>query len=197
MPSGQTLSILAQAQAGNDALLPLLVLLPLFGALAVALFRNAVMTRTVAIGTALLTLAGVVMLMGTLSGTGEAPAAWSLAGDPTGVRVALSADGISAWLVALAAILTPCAMLATRPELERPASFFAWLLVLEATIIGAFLSSDLILFYVFFELTLVPSFLLIGQWGGADKRAAAMKFFVYTFTGSLFMLASIDRKSVV
>jgi NADH-quinone oxidoreductase subunit M len=65
------------------------------------------------------------------------------------------------------------------------------MLALEAAIIGAFLSKDLLLFYFFFELTLVPSFFLIGQWGGVDRRQAATKFFVYTFAGSLFMLASI------
>jgi NADH-quinone oxidoreductase subunit M len=183
----------------TDVLLPLLIAIPLLGALAVALFRDVTITRTIAVGFSIATLVLAALLLVKLPGVasptdGDQIRFWDFASSNVafgGMRFALSADAISGWLVALTAVLTPCAMMATKPHLERSASFFAWLLVLEATIIGAFLSSDLLLFYIFFELTLVPSFLLIGQWGGADKRAAATKFFIYTFTGSLFMLASI------
>jgi NADH-quinone oxidoreductase subunit M len=194
-----TISFAAQESGPVDVLLPLLVAVPLLGALAVALFRDATITRTIAVGFSLATLVLAALLLTKLPGVasptdGDAVRVWS-AGSAnligSGMRFAMSADAISGWLIALTAVLTPCAMMATQRNLERSASFFAWLLVLEATIVGAFLSSDLLLFYIFFELTLVPSFLLIGQWGGADKRAAATKFFIYTFTGSLFMLASI------
>lgn len=196
------LAAISPPVAPADVLLPVLIAVPLLGALALALFRDASLTRTIAVGVAVATLALAIVLLLKLPGITAADDAldatrhWRLnmnegATLVSGMHFRLSADAISGWLVALTAVLTPCAMLATRPNLERSASFFAWLLVLEATIIGAFLSADLLLFYIFFELTLVPSFLLIGQWGGADKRAAAAKFFLYTFTGSLFMLASI------
>ena len=194
---------IAVAPAGPvEVLLPLLIAVPLLGAAALALFRDASLTRAIAVGFSVATLALSILLLLKLPGvafsaqTLDGARVWHLGMNAgatlaSGMHFALFADGISAWLVALTAVLTPCAVLATRSQLERSASFFAWLLVLEATIIGAFLSADLLLFYIFFELTLVPSFLLIGQWGGADKRAAATKFFVYTFAGSLFMLASI------
>ena len=201
MPTGLHTSILA-ASSSNDALLPLLVLVPLIGALAVALIRDTTLTRTIAVGFSVATLALAGMLLWKLPGVqsalagGDMTRVWSIApsdggGGVPSIRISLAADAISGWLVALTAILTPCAMIATRAGLERARSYFAWMLVLQASITGAFLSADLLLFYVFFEITLVPSFFLIGQWGGVDRRQAATKFFVYTFAGSLFMLASI------
>src|ERR1044071_9250906 len=68
---------------------------------------------------------------------------------------------------------------------ERVHEFHAWLLLLGAGITGVFLAFDIILFYVFFELTLVPLFFLIGIWGGPERRYAARKFFIYTFAGSV------------
>src|SRR5207253_10281887 len=73
---------------------------------------------------------------------------------------------------------------------ERVNEYYAWLLLLGTGLLGVFLSFDVILFYVFFELTLVPLFFLIGIWGGPERRHAARKFFIYTLTGSvIFFLA--------
>src|SRR5213079_1671056 len=74
---------------------------------------------------------------------------------------------------------------------ERANEYFAWLLLLQTAMIGVFLSFDIILFYVFFELTLVPLFFLIGIWGGPQRQYAARKFFIYTLAGSLITLLGV------
>jgi NADH-quinone oxidoreductase subunit M len=198
-------STLATAATGGEVLLPLLLLVPVVGALVVALIKDASLARTTALGVALATLVLSVLLVlktdlgmtstasHTLAHQWAAPAMFSL-GDvegSTAFRLSLFADAIGVWLVALTCVLVPCAMLATREGVERASSYFAWMLLLQASCLGAFISGDLLLFYFFFELTLVPSFFLIGQWGGVERRHAAVKFFVFTFAGSLFMLASI------
>ena len=75
---------------------------------------------------------------------------------------------------------------------EKP--YYAWLLLLEAGCIGAFLALDLFLFFVLFEIVLVPMYFLISGWGYDDRRYAAIKFFLYTMFGSAFMLVGIDRR---
>src|SRR5207237_2515782 len=74
---------------------------------------------------------------------------------------------------------------------ERVNEYYAWLLALESAMIGVFLAFDIILFYAFFELSLVPLFFLIGIWGGPERRYAARKFFIYTLTGSLITLLGV------
>jgi NADH-quinone oxidoreductase subunit M len=109
------------------------------------------------------------------------------------VQLFLGIDGLNLWLVALAAILMPVAILISWDAVaERPGAFYGWLFLLQAGLVGAFLSFDVILFYVFFELTLIPAFFLIGYWGvGSGRRDAARKFFLYTFTGSLLTLLGV------
>src|SRR5215468_8300377 len=74
---------------------------------------------------------------------------------------------------------------------ERVNEFYAWLLALETGMLGVFLAFDIILFYVFFELTLVPLFFLIGIWGGPQRQYAARKFFIFTLAGSLITLLGV------
>lgn len=190
--------ILAAAD-GQQLLLPLLVALPLLGGLIVALARESTLARTIAyfVSLAVLVFSGVLLFQ-TVGDAGAASHAWSAPGmfrlganPASGFSFSLGADAISVWLVALVGVLTPCAMMATVSTLDRAGAYFAWILLLEAAIIGVFLASDILLFYVFFELTLVPSFFLIGQWGGVERRYAATLFFVFTFVGSVFMLVSI------
>ena len=99
----------------------------------------------------------------------------------------LGVDGISLWLVVLTGILFPIAMLGAPPHGEAK-SFYAWLLVLEAGCLGCFLALDLFLFFIFFEIVLVPMYFLISGWGYEGRRYAAMKFFLFTMFGSAFML---------
>lgn len=101
-------------------------------------------------------------------------------------------DGISLWLVVLSALLTPIAMLLSWRSIRKSEKqFFALLLLLEFALIGVFSALDLVLFYAFWELTLVPMYLFIGIWGGEHRVYATLKFFIYTFVGSVLMLAAI------
>jgi NADH-quinone oxidoreductase subunit M len=95
-------------------------------------------------------------------------------------------DGINIWLIVLTTILMVSSVLISWNAVdERVNEFHAWLLLLGFALIGVFLAFDIILFYVFFELTLVPLFFLIGIWGGPERRYAARKFFIYTLAGSV------------
>src|SRR5439155_10270590 len=95
-------------------------------------------------------------------------------------------DGLSVWLFGLSALLTNTAVLVSWQAIdERPAAFYGLLLVLETGLLGVFAARDIILFYIFFEFTLIPLFFLIGVWGSRDRRYAAAKFFLYTLAGSL------------
>ena len=109
-----------------------------------------------------------------------------------GVRYAMGIDGISLWLVLLSTLITPIMVLGSWTSItKRVKEFLICLLVLETAMIGALLALDMFLFYLFWELMLVPMYLLIGVWGGTERIAATMKFFLYTAVGSLLMLVAI------
>ena len=101
-------------------------------------------------------------------------------------------DGVSLALVVLTAVLTTSCVLGSWESIrERDVEFYACLLLLECGLIGVFCAFDLVLFYVFFEFTLIPLFFLIGIWGGPQRRYAAIKFFLYTFVGSMVTLVGL------
>jgi NADH-quinone oxidoreductase subunit M len=101
-------------------------------------------------------------------------------------------DGISLLLVVLTTFLTPIALLASWDSVrDRVKGFVALMLLLETGTLGVFISLDLLLFYVFWEFTLIPMYFIIGIWGGQDRVYAAVKFFLYTMAGSLLMLVAI------
>jgi NADH-quinone oxidoreductase subunit M len=105
---------------------------------------------------------------------------------------ALGVDGISMPLVLLTTFLTPFIVVAGWKVIEtRPAQYFAAFLILEGLMIGTFAATDALLFYVFWEAMLVPMFIIIGIWGGARRVYATIKFFLYTFLGSVFMLVAL------
>ncbi len=109
-----------------------------------------------------------------------------------GVRYALGVDGISLFMVLLTTFTTPIAVLGSFNYItKREKAFYALVLLLETGVVGVFLSLDLFLFYVFFELTLVPMYFIVGVWGGERRIYAAVKFFLYTAFGSLLMLVAI------
>ena len=108
-----------------------------------------------------------------------------------GMTYRLGVDGISLFLVVLTAFIMPLVVLASWEQADRVKGFFASLLALEAALIGVFLALDLVLFYLFFEIMLVPMYGLIGIWGGANRRYAAIKFFLYTLVGGFLMLVAI------
>lgn len=109
-----------------------------------------------------------------------------------GLGYTVGIDGMSMLLIILSTMLTPVAILASWNAIkDRQPLFFAMLLFLEAAVVGVFCAMDLVLFYVFFEFSLVPMLLLIGVYGGKRRIYAAYKFFIYTMVGSLLMLAAI------
>lgn len=104
----------------------------------------------------------------------------------------LGVDGISLSMILLTTVLTVSSILISWESIQdRAAEFYTCLLVLEAGLIGVFVSFDLLLFYVFFEFTLIPLFFLVGIWGGPQKTYAAFKFFLYTLAGSLVTLLGV------
>ena len=104
----------------------------------------------------------------------------------------IAADGISLWLLMLSTFLTPICVLISWNSIEhRAKEFFAFLLLLEFGLVGVFIAQDLFLFYVFWEICLVPMYFLIGIWGHDRRIYAAVKFFLYTMAGSVLMLAAI------
>lgn len=109
-----------------------------------------------------------------------------------GMNYHLGIDGISIFFVILTAILTPLCILASWESIKvRVKEYMVAFLVLEALVIGVFCALDFVLFYIFFEAMLIPMFLLIGIWGGERRIYAAIKFFLYTLAGSLFLLIAI------
>jgi NADH-quinone oxidoreductase subunit M len=99
-------------------------------------------------------------------------------------------DGISLFLIVLTGVLFPLAIFAVDPDHDAK-PYYAWLLLLEAGCMGVFFSLDLFMFFIFFEIVLVPMYFLIGQWGHGNRTYAALKFFLYTMFGSAFMLVGI------
>ena len=115
-----------------------------------------------------------------------------------GIHYALMMDGVSLLLVTLTAFLFLLSVLASWYQVkEKVALFHFMLLFLETGVMGVFLSADLFLFYMFWEVMLIPMFFFIGVWGHGRKVYSAVKFFVYTFSGSLLMLLAIIGMYVV
>jgi NADH-quinone oxidoreductase subunit M len=105
---------------------------------------------------------------------------------PVDIRFSLALDGLSLWLFALTALLTVVAVLVSWEAIQEGAStFYAVLLLLETGMLGVFAARDIILFFIFFEFTLIPLFFLIGVWGSEERRYAAIKFFLFTLAGSV------------
>lgn len=105
-----------------------------------------------------------------------------------GIQYKVGIDGISIWLVLLTTLLTLLAAIFSFYIEHRTKVYFAMILLLEAAMLGVFVSLDLILFYTFFEATLIPMAIMIYVWGGKNRNYAAIKFFIYTFSASIFML---------
>jgi len=117
---------------------------------------------------------------------------WIKMGDFFQMNYHVGIDGISLWLVLLTTFIMPIAVLSTWTAVEKATKgFMALLLLLETGMLGAFISLDLFLFYIFWELMLIPMYFLIGIWGGKNRIYAAVKFFIYTAVGSLLMLVAL------
>ncbi len=104
----------------------------------------------------------------------------------------IGVDGLSFWLVILTTFIMPVAVISAWNAVEKKVTaFYVFLLLMESAMIGVFVSLDLLVFYLFFEASLIPMFFLIGVWGGQNRIYAAIKFFIFTALGSLLMLVAI------
>src|SRR2546430_9197806 len=177
-------------------LLSILIWLPIAAGLAVVLLgdRNIVAGRWLALFAALATLALSVPLWRSFD---TASAALQFAEKLPWIPrfdawYALGVDGISLPLIVLTAFMTVPVVIAGWRAIEtRPAQYYAAFLIMEGLMIGVFSASDALLFYFFWEAMLIPMFLIIGIWGGPRRVYATIKFFLYTFLGSVFMLAAL------
>jgi NADH-quinone oxidoreductase subunit M len=176
----------------DSMLVILLLLIPALGALVGSLLPVAA-SRGWALLVSLATLLVAVIIAFRFQFDGTAAMQFTYDGfllPSVGASFSLGIDSISLWLVLLTALLMPLAVAASFESIrDRAREYYAWMLLLQAAMLGVFVSRDLLLFYVFFELTLVPMFFIIGIWGGPERRYAAGKFFLFTFTGSVFTLA--------
>jgi NADH-quinone oxidoreductase subunit M len=178
-------------------ILDVIILLPLAGALIVALLpKTTVGTigRSLALGTAGLELVLAAWMVVAFK-TGNAHAGFQFTSrqswfGPLGISWYVGVDGISLFLVAMTALLFPVAM-ASPPVRRSPRAYFGWMLLLESACMATFLSLDAFLFFVAFEVTLVPGYFLIVNGGGERRGYAATKFFLYTFAGSAFLFVGI------
>jgi NADH-quinone oxidoreductase subunit M len=176
-------------------LLSLLIWLPILGAVAVLAFgRNPTIARWLSLAVALATFVLSIPLW-----TGYQPAVpgmqflENIAWIPSlKANYALGVDGISIALIVLTAFTSTLVLLGSwGPIKNRVAQYMAAMLVLEGFLIGVFVATDALLFYVFFEAMLIPMFIIIGVWGGPRRVYATLKFFIYTFVGSIFMLIAL------
>ncbi len=177
-------------------LLSTILWLPILAAIVLAFTPRA--SETVAKGWGLFSSAAVFVLsLGLLRGWEDGKAGMqfeeSMRWIPQwGITYGLGVDGISLWLVLLTTFLTPLIFLAGwNAHLKHSKEYVIAFLVMETAMIGAFIATDLLLFYVFFELMLLPMYLVIGVWGGKNRIYAAIKFFLFTIAGSLLMLLAI------
>lgn len=174
------------------------IFLPALGALLALLMPNDDSVRWTALGTTLLTF---VLSLGLYFGFD--PAAAGAAGpqlaDVTSrwipgvdIKYFVGVDGLNVLLIMLTTLMSPLVILSSWTYIgERIRGYYVLMLILETGVLGVFASFDVFLFYIFFELTLIPMYFIIGVWGGTNRIYAAVKFVIYTLAGSLLMLVAI------
>src|SRR6266704_614045 len=183
----------------QNHLLTILILLPVIGAATTVAYSFTPGAREshhrwIALGFTTLSFMASLFL---IQGAGGGVAAFRLEENypwiaSIGAHYHVGVDGISLWLVLLTTLLMPIAILSSWTAIvKRQLTYYALMLLLESAMIGVFVSLDLLLFYLFFEASLVPMFFLIGIWGGERRIYAAVKFFIYTAVGSLLLLVGI------
>jgi len=188
------MSLLAIEGGASMPILNILIALPLLGAALVAVLPNNSpglhrQVGVLASGSA----GGLAIYLATQFETGvggfqfETVQSWIPA---LGISWHVGVDGISLWLVVLTGVIFPVVLAGIDPHGDEK-SYTAWMLLLQAAAFGAFVALDLFLFFIFFEIVLVPMYMLISGWGYADRKYAATKFFLYTMFGSALMLVAM------
>jgi NADH-quinone oxidoreductase subunit M len=183
----------------NFPFLSILTVLPLVGAIVVAAIprsKGELAKRIALVWSLAVLVLSIVMWIAFKAGGDRFQFRESYAWIPTwDARFTFAADGIALVMLMLIAILTPVVILASWHDVEKSNRsapiYFALLLAFEFTMIGVFSAADVFLFYVFFELMLVPMYFIIGSFGGQRRQYAAVKFFLYSFVGGMFMLAAV------
>ncbi|RIK52625.1 MAG: NADH-quinone oxidoreductase subunit M [Chloroflexi bacterium] len=175
-------------------LLSIITFLPLLGVLALVLIKDDDSRKTIALVTTVVTFLVSLLLWlrwdNTVAGMQFLEdVVWF---PEIGIRYTMGVDGISLFLVLLTTFLMPIAIYFSNLYVhEQVGAYMVLMLILETAMVGTFLALDLVLFFVFFEFSLIPMYLLIGRWGSANRVYAALKFFLYTFAGSTLMLVAI------
>lgn len=182
-------------------ILSLLTFIPLLGSI-ILLFMPAERVRDIRIFTLIVSVLTFGVSLGVLSkfngSTFHFQLLESVPWIPNlGISYKLGVDGISIWLILLTTLLMVISVAFSWYVDKRVKQYMAFLLLLETTMLGVFLSLDLVLFYTFFEASLIPMYFLINIWGGERRSYAAVKFFIYTFAGSIFMLVGIIALSQI
>jgi NADH-quinone oxidoreductase subunit M len=170
----------------------LFLLLPLAGSIIVFTMKGSLAVKRTSLIISLAALAlGIVVFI--LKGKSGLPIVYSEGdSEPLGLLSHLSMDGISLLLVMLTLFLTPLIIAASfYRNHERPHLFYGLILFMEAAFIGVFTTTDGLMFYIFWELALLPAWLICAMWGGNDRIRVTFKFFIYTFIGSLAMLGAL------
>ena len=190
--------MLFAAEAGEAKatwpLLPSLIIIPLLTALTIVLLpksRPDYAKVTALLGSAITGMLSVYMLgQFKMEDAGFQFVTQRMWVEDLGLSWFLGVDGISLFLVVLAGLLFPVAIMATDPH-HDPKQYYIWIMVLMAGSMGVFMALDLLLFFLFFEIVLVPMYFLIGGWGHGNRIYASLKFFLYTMAGSALMLVGL------
>lgn len=195
------LPVLAAAEGGTVPILSLLIWIPIIGAAVVALVpaRRGDVARALAtvISVAVFGLVCYLLVIFDAS-SGEMQLQEKADWIPSlGIGYRLGVDGFSLFMLALTGFLFPLMFLGSTHVTKRVKHYSVFLLVLLGAQMGVFAATDTFLFFVFWELTLIPVYFLIGYWGGEDRRRAATKFFLYTAAGSAFLLAAVIGAGVL
>jgi NADH-quinone oxidoreductase subunit M len=186
--------IAASSQVLSFPILSALVVLPLLGSIIVALLGKS-RPEWVKLGALISSVTTGALSLWLLAAFKSGEAGFQFVSQHLwisqwGISWHLGVDGISLFLVVLTGILFPLVIVGIDPH-HNETSYFAWMLLLQAGVMGSFLALDLFLFFVMFEIVLVPMYFLIGGWGYDQRVYAATKFFLYTMAGSAFMLVGI------
>ncbi|PSN18419.1 NAD(P)H-quinone oxidoreductase subunit D4 [filamentous cyanobacterium CCP5] len=176
-------------------MLSALIFIPLLGALAISLWPTSIavpLARKISLAVLAVTLGWVVMLASqfNLASSGfqfEQSVAWV---ETLGLTYRLGIDGLSLPLLAINSLLTLVSVYITSPTLHRPRLYFPLILIINAAVAGAFVSQNLLLFFLFYELELIPLYLLIAIWGGSRRGYAATKFLIYTALSGILILGA-------
>jgi len=181
--------------------LSILILLPLVGALVVGLLptRRTELVYPIALGMSIPPLAVVLYILWNFT-AGDAAFQFGehiVLVESFGISWTLAVDGISLFMVVLTALLFPISIAASRSITDRAKTYMVLMLILEAGVLGVFLTLDLFVFFAFFEIVLIPMYMLISMWGSENRAYASLKFVLFTAAGSAFLLASIIALGVL